>query len=80
MQFLYTILLLVQLLGFSLASPIRENSIVSDSEYWVSGVKHQGLVAFGNSTDYQVFRNVKQFGAKGTCSSRKCKNQEKLTE
>lgn len=68
MNFLYTIVLWVHLLGFSLASPIHEdNALVSrdGADYWVAGVKHQGLVAFGNSTEYQIFRNVKDFGAKG---------------
>ncbi|KKA16281.1 Glucan 1,3-beta-glucosidase [Rasamsonia emersonii CBS 393.64] len=37
----------------------------SSSGYWVANIKRQGTVAFGNSTDYQIFRNVKDFGAKG---------------
>jgi len=28
-------------------------------------VKHQGIASFNNNTNYQVFRNVKDFGAKG---------------
>lgn len=35
------------------------------SDYWVGNIKRQGAVAFGNGTDYQVYRNVKDFGAKG---------------
>lgn len=35
------------------------------SDYWVGSIKRQGAVAFGNGTDYQVYRNVKDFGAKG---------------
>lgn len=72
---LYTILLCLQFIGLSLASP-TPNALVSrdtiaprDEAYWVAGVKHQGLVAFGNSTEYQVFRNVKEFGAKGDGST-----------
>ena len=67
MYFLYTILFLVQLLGISLASPIQDKSLAprAEGEYWVAGVKHQGLVAFGNGTEYQVFRDVREFGAKG---------------
>lgn len=70
MYFLYTILFLVQLLGLSLASPIQDKSLAprAEGEYWVAGVKHQGLVAFGNGTEYQVFRDVKEFGAKGESS------------
>lgn len=37
----------------------------SSSSYWVANIKRQGTVAFGSSTDYQIFRNVKDFGAKG---------------
>lgn len=38
---------------------------VAPSSYWISGIKRQGTVAFGES-DFQIFRNVKDFGAKGT--------------
>lgn len=68
MNFIYSIVLFVQLLGFSLASPIQDTSALvarDAADYWVAGVKHQGIVAFGNGTEYQVFRNVKDFGAKG---------------
>lgn len=34
--------------------------------YWLEDVQHQGLAAFNPSpSTYQVFRNVKDFGAKG---------------
>lgn len=36
--------------------------------YWLENIKHQGIAAF-NSPSYQVFRNVKDFGAKGGPSS-----------
>lgn len=35
------------------------------SNYWVGNVKRQGVAAFNKNADYQVFRNVKEFGAKG---------------
>jgi glucan 1,3-beta-glucosidase len=35
------------------------------SSYWVGNIKRQGTVPFASSSDYQVFRNVKDFGAKG---------------
>lgn len=38
---------------------------VALSSYWISDIKRQGIVAFGES-DFQIFRNVKDFGAKGT--------------
>jgi glucan 1,3-beta-glucosidase len=35
--------------------------------YWLEEIKHQGISAFHpNPNSYQVFRNVKDFGAKGT--------------
>jgi glucan 1,3-beta-glucosidase len=34
--------------------------------YWLEDIKHQGLASFNPDPDsYQVFRNVKDFGAKG---------------
>ncbi|KAI4288633.1 MAG: hypothetical protein L6R35_002101 [Caloplaca aegaea] len=41
---------------------------VAPSSYWISGIKRQGTVAFGES-DFQIFRNVKDFGAKGDGST-----------
>lgn len=38
----------------------------SASTYWVANVKRQGVVPFANGTDYKIFRNVMDFGAKGT--------------
>ncbi|KAI9370088.1 pectate lyase superfamily protein-domain-containing protein [Aspergillus egyptiacus] len=35
------------------------------SQYWVANVKKQGAVPFGNNPEYQVYRNVKDFGAVG---------------
>jgi len=36
----------------------------SCNDYWLDNVKHQGLAPFGGS-GYKVFRNVKDYGAKG---------------
>jgi glucan 1,3-beta-glucosidase len=34
--------------------------------YWLENIKHQGLASFNaNVSSYNVFRNVKEFGAKG---------------
>lgn len=44
------------------------NEVISPDEcsYWLEDIKHQGIAAFNsNPGDYQVFRNVKDFGAKG---------------
>jgi hypothetical protein len=37
-------------------------------DFWMETIKHQGASPFGPS-GYTVFRNVKDFGAKGTCES-----------
>ncbi|KKK18049.1 hypothetical protein ARAM_000743 [Aspergillus rambellii] len=42
-----------------------EKVVARDTGYWVGSVKHQGVVAFGNNSAYQVYRNVRDFGAKG---------------
>ncbi|KAJ5578443.1 uncharacterized protein N7459_007407 [Penicillium hispanicum] len=39
------------------------------SSYWVANIKRQGTVPFSSSSNYQVFRNVKEFGAKGDGST-----------
>lgn len=37
-----------------------------DCSYWLESISHQGKAAFNsNPNSYQVFRNVKDFGAKG---------------
>jgi glucan 1,3-beta-glucosidase len=43
-----------------------QNALLSDgpSSFWQESISHQGISAFGSS-GYQVFRNVKDFGAKG---------------
>ncbi|CBF88800.1 exo-beta-1,3-glucanase Exg0 [Aspergillus nidulans FGSC A4] len=52
------------------ASPVAsgETEIVarqSSSEYWVGTIENRGAVPFGDDADYQVHRNVKDFGAVG---------------
>ena len=37
-----------------------------DDPFWLERIKHQGISAFNSApSSYQVFRNVKDFGAKG---------------
>jgi glucan 1,3-beta-glucosidase len=45
----------------SSASP----SATASCSYWLENIKHQGISAFNPDTNYTVFRNVKDFGAKG---------------
>ena len=41
------------------------NTTGPDSPFWLEQIKHQGTAAFNKNSTYQVFRNVKDFGAKG---------------
>lgn len=48
---------------------LKESKVALDnSSYWLQSIGHQGVSAFGAS-GYQVFRNVKDFGAHGDYSS-----------
>lgn len=81
MAFLRTpiVLLLTQILlflGLVNAVPTPESLDVhgnlardTASSFWVANIKRQGAVAFGQSSGYQVYRNVKDFGAKGKSPS-----------
>ena len=41
----------------------------SAEPFWLETIKHQGISAFNPNKSYQVFRNVKDFGAKGDGST-----------
>jgi glucan 1,3-beta-glucosidase len=47
------------------AAPMPQASTAASGSYWMANIQRQGTVAFGNSSGYQIFRNVKDFGAKG---------------
>jgi len=39
---------------------------IADASYWLADIAHQGKAAFNpNPSSYTVFRNVKNYGAKG---------------
>jgi len=38
----------------------------STSGYWFANIPRNGAVAFNGNASYQIFRNVMDFGAKGT--------------
>lgn len=40
------------------------NTTSSHAPFWLEEMKHQGVVAFRENSTYQVFRNVRDFGAK----------------
>lgn len=42
-----------------------------DASYWLADIEHQGLAAFNTDpSTYTVFRNVKDYGAKGNAPQR----------
>lgn len=74
MMFLAHIILLLglptALVGAVPMTPISNELEMSStkrdaSSYWVGNIKRQGTVPFSQNSNYEVFRNVKDFGAKG---------------
>ena len=41
------------------------NAISSPFPYWYENIAHQGKAAFNSNASYVVYRNVKDYGAKG---------------
>ncbi|KAJ6109080.1 hypothetical protein N7486_001314 [Penicillium sp. IBT 16267x] len=41
----------------------------ASSSYWMANIKRQGVAPFNSNANYQVFRNVKDFGATGDGST-----------
>ncbi|KAK7015096.1 pectin lyase fold/virulence factor [Favolaschia claudopus] len=53
-------------LGTSCSAPLGSGSAAAGDPFWLANIKHQGISAFNpNPSSYQVFRNVKDFGAIG---------------
>ncbi|KAF9567581.1 exo-beta-1,3-glucanase [Agrocybe pediades] len=53
-------------LGTSCSAPLGAGTAAASDPFWMQSIKHQGISAFNpNPSGYQVFRNVKDFGAKG---------------
>ena len=53
-------------LGTSCSSPQTAGTAAPGDPFWLQNIKHQGKAAYNsNPSGYQVFRNVKDFGAKG---------------
>ncbi len=46
-------------------STSHPTSSPTPASYWLADIKHQGIASFNSDATYQVFRNVKDFGAKG---------------
>ncbi|KAI0797623.1 exo-beta-1,3-glucanase [Abortiporus biennis] len=53
-------------LGSSCSAPLGGGTAAAGDPFWMQNIQHQGVAAFNpNPNSYQVFRNVKDFGAKG---------------
>lgn len=57
-------LLLALLPSFGVLAVPKPEARQASSNYWVAQINRQGTVAYGTS-GYKVFRNVKDYGAKG---------------
>ncbi|KAJ7178281.1 exo-beta-1,3-glucanase [Mycena filopes] len=56
----------VSALGSTCSAPLGAGTAAPGDPFWMQSIKHQGIAAFNaNPSGYQVFRNVKDFGAKG---------------
>ncbi|KAF7295343.1 hypothetical protein MIND_01073700 [Mycena indigotica] len=57
---------LVNGLGSTCSTPLGAGTAAASDPYWLQNIKHQGISAFNsNPSSYKVFRNVKDFGARG---------------
>ncbi|KAG6819219.1 hypothetical protein H0H93_014091, partial [Arthromyces matolae] len=52
-------------LGSSCSAPLGPGNSSPGDPFWMQSIKHQGISAYNSNPGYQVFRNVKDFGAKG---------------
>ncbi|KIJ14887.1 glycoside hydrolase family 55 protein, partial [Paxillus involutus ATCC 200175] len=52
-------------LGSSCSAPLGSGTASPTDPYWLETIQHQGTSAFNSNSSYEVFRNVKDFGAMG---------------
>lgn len=66
LAFVLTRLALVAALGCECVAPLGGGTACDSEPYWLEKIKHQGIAAYNSDpTGYEVFRNVKDFGAVG---------------
>ncbi|KJZ74920.1 hypothetical protein HIM_05651 [Hirsutella minnesotensis 3608] len=49
--------------------PATKEDVAGSGGWWMSNIQRQGQVAFANKGGYKIFRNVKDYGARGDGSS-----------
>ncbi|KAH7925008.1 glycoside hydrolase family 55 protein [Leucogyrophana mollusca] len=52
-------------LGSSCSAPVTRGAAAPEDPYWLETIPHRGKSAFNDDPAYEVFRNVKDFGAVG---------------
>lgn len=62
---------LVSAIGTSCTTPLGDGTAAAADPYWLQTIQHQGKAPL-KSGSYSVFRNVKDFGAKGDGSTDEC--------
>ena len=57
---------LVSGLGSQCSAPVTSGTAAASAPFWLEQIQHRGTAPFSsNPSGYQVFRNVKDFGAVG---------------
>ena len=66
LAFFSTFLVYVAAHGSECSGPLGEGTAWDDEPYWLEKITHQGIAAYNpDPTGYNVFRNVKDYGAVG---------------
>lgn len=52
-------------LGMSCSAPLGPGNAAPGEPYWLQRIKHQGTAPYAASSNYTVFRNIKDYGAIG---------------
>jgi Tfp pilus assembly protein FimT len=65
-----TLSVLAALLFFAISSAIAQtcpstSSAAPDAPFWMQNIGHRGVMPYNGDAGYKVFRNVKDFGARG---------------